>query len=58
MNKLQQELRQATKRQLERRRMALFEQRKKGNRKQDRHYEQLTETIDCLSETTRKRMKR
>ena len=38
-------------------RIALFEVRQKGNRKQDRRYAQLTETIDSLDDT-RKRVQR
>lgn len=55
MKQLRKELQQEVTQQLERKRLALFEQRQKGNRKHDRLYEQLTETIDCLN--TRKRMK-
>jgi hypothetical protein len=55
MEQLRKELKQEMKQQIERRRLALFEFREKGNRKHDRLYEQLTETLDCLN--TRKRMK-
>lgn len=55
MKHLRKELQQEVTQQLERKRLALFEMREKGNRKHDRLYEQLTETLDCLN--TRKRMK-
>lgn len=55
MKRLRRELQREVKQQLEQKRLVLFEQRQKGNRKHDRQYEQLTETLDCL--TTRKRMK-
>ena len=55
MKHLRKELQREVKQQLERKRLDLFEQRQKGNRKHDRLYEQLTETIDCLD--TRNRIK-
>ena len=54
MKHLRKELQHEVTQQLERKRLALFEVREKNNRKQDRLYEQLTETLDCLS--TRKHM--
>ena len=56
MKDLKRELRKATRKELEMKRLSLFEVRQKGNRKQDRRYAQLTETIDSLNDT-RKRMK-
>lgn len=56
MGSLQEELRNETRQELERKRLALFEIRKNGDRKADRRYAQLTETIDTLDDA-RKRMK-
>ena len=51
MEKLKKALRKATRKELEMKRLALFEVRQKGNRKQNRRYVQLTETIDSLVRT-------
>ena len=56
MKQFMQELRNETRQELERKRLALFEIRKNGDRKADRRYAQLTETIDTLDDA-RKRMK-
>lgn len=55
MKQLRKALQQEIRENLERKRLLLFEIRKRDNRQQNRCYVQLTETIDCLD--ARKRTK-
>lgn len=48
MSKLKNELKKEVRKALEKKRLALFEKKKRGDRKTERRYVQLTESIDQL----------